>query len=108
MDLFVDGSCERRRGGGGGGGGDEGVKQVSCSSRNAMIDDRQRGAAEGKSFASRIVREPYVDELLEFVDDIDEREIADCMAMVYLRQYSNEEYMLTNVILLVYIYIGGN
>ncbi len=76
MDLLVDGSWDRRRGGGGGGGGGE--KSVWSLSK-ATIDDRHRGVAKGKSFASRTVREPYVDELLDAVDDIEEREVDDCM-----------------------------
>ncbi len=59
IGLFVDGSWERWRGGGGGGGGDDGgEKRVWSLSRKATIDDRHRGAANGKPFASRIVREP--------------------------------------------------
>ncbi len=44
-----------------------------------IIDDRQRGANDGKSSALSIVCEPYIDELLEVVDDIEEREVDDCM-----------------------------
>ncbi len=80
IDLFVDGSWDRRRGGGGGGGGDDGgEKRVWSLPRKATIDDRHRGAAKCRSFASRIVREPYVDELLDVVEDMDEREVDDCM-----------------------------
>ncbi|CAF5123635.1 unnamed protein product, partial [Rotaria magnacalcarata] len=46
----------RRRGGGGGGGGGS-ENTPSSLSRKAIIDDRHRGPAEGKSFASSIVRE---------------------------------------------------
>lgn len=44
-----------------------------------MIDDRQRGAANGKSSALRMVCEPQIDELLEVLDEIEEREVDDCM-----------------------------
>lgn len=55
IDL-VDGSWERRRGGQGGGGNDRRVS--SLSEKVTIIDDRHRGAAECKSFASRMVLEP--------------------------------------------------
>ncbi len=45
------------------------------------MDDRHRGGAKRRSFASRIVREPQVDELLDIVDDNDEREEDDCMTI---------------------------
>ena len=48
-------------------------------SRKDIIDDRQRGAADDKSSALRIVWEPYIDELLDVVDDIEEREVDDSM-----------------------------
>jgi len=50
-------------------------------SKKATMDDRHRGPANCKSLASRIVREPYVDELLDVVDDIEEREVDDCMTI---------------------------
>ena len=43
------------------------------------MDDRHRGAARCRSLASRTVREPYVEELLEVLDEIDERDVDACM-----------------------------
>jgi hypothetical protein len=60
-----------------------------------MIDDRQRAPIDGKSSALRIVCEPYIDELLEVVDDIEEREVYDCMinsSMVSQYMYILEKY----------------
>ncbi len=54
-------------------------RKIWLLSKEDIIDDRQRGAADGKSSTLRIVWEPYIDELLDVVDDIEEREVADCM-----------------------------
>lgn len=43
------------------------------------MDERHRGAARCRSLASSIVREPYVEELLDVEDAIDERDVDACM-----------------------------
>ncbi len=65
--LVIDGSWERRE------------RIVWLLSREDIIDDRHRGATKGKSSALRIVWEPYIDELLDVVEEIEDREVDDCM-----------------------------
>jgi hypothetical protein len=58
-------------------------RHFAVESREDIIDDRQRGAADGKSSALRIVWEPYIDELLDIVDEIEDSEVDDCMFSVF-------------------------
>lgn len=56
-----------------------GEKIFSSLLTNETIEDRHRGAAVWSSSILRTVREPYVDELLDIDDAIDESDVDVCM-----------------------------